>query len=135
MTCVSDDRDAARQALRAYVVGWYLSIPRYQLLLADAGWRDVANDLARLEIPRMWGATPDEMLADPRVAAGLSALPDEPLDEFTLAGSPQECHERLDQFVEWGVDAPTLNALPVQGDWLDGYRRAIAAFGSRRGAE
>jgi alkanesulfonate monooxygenase SsuD/methylene tetrahydromethanopterin reductase-like flavin-dependent oxidoreductase (luciferase family) len=133
MTCVDDDREAARQAMRTYVVGWYLAIPRYLRLLADAGWRDVANELARLEIPRMWGATPHEILANPKAAAGVALLPDELLDQFTLAGSPDECRERLDQFVEWGVDAPMVNPFPANDDWLDGCRTAIAAFASKEG--
>jgi alkanesulfonate monooxygenase SsuD/methylene tetrahydromethanopterin reductase-like flavin-dependent oxidoreductase (luciferase family) len=130
MTCVSDDRDAARQAMRTYVVGWYLPIPRYRSMLADGGWGDLADELTRLEIPRMWGATPEEILADPRAAAGVAALPDEVLDEFTLAGSPEECRERLGEFVAWGVDTPMLNPFPAHGDRLDGCRSVIRAFGS-----
>jgi alkanesulfonate monooxygenase SsuD/methylene tetrahydromethanopterin reductase-like flavin-dependent oxidoreductase (luciferase family) len=115
MVCVDDDAEVARAAMRHWLVDFYLSLPGYQELLAREGYEDVAN-------------TVREALGRGDVAGAEAAVPDGILDNFMLAGTPDDCRAKLREFVAWGTDLPILYPFPSREDWLDGYRRTIAAF-------
>lgn len=135
MTCVSDDSETARRAVRAHLVDWYLHQPRIQQVFADAGYRDMADEIRRHDPPHDTRGTVDEILAHPQARRAADAIPDQLIDEFTIAGTPQECRSKLDHFIGWGTDVPILYAYPANADWVDGYRAIIRAFAGDGAAE
>jgi alkanesulfonate monooxygenase SsuD/methylene tetrahydromethanopterin reductase-like flavin-dependent oxidoreductase (luciferase family) len=115
MACVDDDRDTAVAAMRYWLVEYYLHMKVYQGILTDNGWADEAKTILDAY---MRG---DKESAEAAVPQGL-------IDNFTITGTPQECREKLAEFVSWGTTMPILYAFPSRGDWRDGYRRTIEAF-------
>lgn len=128
MTCVSRDREAARRALRCYMIDYYLHLPSYQQGLAASGFPDVAKDLAACRPRGDSRRSVDEMLRDAAFRKAVDCLPDALLDTFTLAGTAEECRSRFETFVGWGIDVPILYAFPAAGDWVAGYRAVVEAF-------
>lgn len=132
MTCVSRDREAARRALRCYMIDYYLHLPSYQRSLAASGFPDVANDLAACRPRGDSRRSVDEMLRDASFRKAVECIPDALLDTFTIAGTADECRSRFQTFVGWGTDVPILYAFPAERDWTGGYRAVIDAFAPPR---
>jgi 5,10-methylenetetrahydromethanopterin reductase len=130
MTCVSDDSEAARRAMRAHLVDWYLHLPRIQQVFAEAGYEEMANEIRRCNPPHDTRGTVDEILAHPQARRAAEAIPEEVLEEFTIVGTPEECRSKLDQLVSGGTDVPILYAYPASADWSEGYRAVIRTFAS-----
>jgi alkanesulfonate monooxygenase SsuD/methylene tetrahydromethanopterin reductase-like flavin-dependent oxidoreductase (luciferase family) len=122
MTCVDDDRTVACDAMRHYLVDYYLNMPSYQRVMERAGYGEVVDTIR-------------DRLAHGDRAGAAAAIPDSLLDEFTIAGDPAECEQKLADFVSWGTREPILYAFPARGDWLAGYHRVIDAFAPRPAVE
>ncbi len=114
-TCVSDDRDHTRAAMRRHLLFPYLGLPYYQRLLATSGFEDVAQHVAR-------------RLDEGNVDAAAKAASDPVLDELTIAGEPDECRARLARWFEEGDDTPILYPFAANGDWRSTYAAAIRLF-------
>jgi alkanesulfonate monooxygenase SsuD/methylene tetrahydromethanopterin reductase-like flavin-dependent oxidoreductase (luciferase family) len=115
-TCVGEDEETARAALRARLVGTYLRRPLNRRLLAEAGFAGAARAVG-------------ERLAAGDAAGAEAALPPEAVDALGIAGTGAACRERLARFVAAsGVTEVVLYATPATGDWSEGYARAIEAF-------
>jgi alkanesulfonate monooxygenase SsuD/methylene tetrahydromethanopterin reductase-like flavin-dependent oxidoreductase (luciferase family) len=127
LTCVDEDRDAARHAMRAYLVDYYFHLPGVQDHLEASGYEEMEaiRDLAPIGDTK---AGIDIILSDPPRRKAAELISDRLLDDITLAGSPAECRERYNQIIGWGTDLPILYAFPVDGDWLGGYTAVIEAF-------
>jgi 5,10-methylenetetrahydromethanopterin reductase len=122
MTCVDDDRDAAVDAMKRWLVEYYLSMKVYQGILTDNGWGSEAETIL-------------DAFMRGDLAAGAEAVPDGLIENFTITGTPDECRRKLAEFVSWGTTMPILYAFPSGDDWRDGYRRAIETFaGAAAGA-
>jgi 5,10-methylenetetrahydromethanopterin reductase len=113
--CIDEDREAARAALRRHLFFPYLSTPYYQKLLAENGFAEAADAIR-------------STLASNGVDAAAKLVPDDALDAVAIAGAPEECAGRLDEFVRRGVDSPVLYPFPVEDDWAATYRRVVDVF-------
>ncbi len=49
-------------------------------------------------------------------------VPDEVVDDLVVHGSPEECREKIQRYVENGVDTPVLAILPLGMDSLEAAR-------------
>jgi probable F420-dependent oxidoreductase len=99
--CPTEDRDLAR-AVGRYAIAAYLTVPVYA---AFHEWLGRGEQLAGL-----W----DHWKAGDRPAA-LEAIPDSLIDELIVHGSPAECRDHIQRYVDNGVTTPVLAVLPVPG--------------------
>ena len=51
-----------------------------------------------------------------------AAIPDRVIDELIVHGSPEECREKIQQYVDNGVDTPVLMVLPFGIDAIAAAR-------------
>jgi probable F420-dependent oxidoreductase len=100
--CPTEDRDAAR-ALGRMLISSYLTVPVYA---AFHDWLGRGEVLAPMH--RLWAA-------GDRKGAN-AAIPDEVVDELVVHGSPDACRERLESYVNNGLDTPVIALLPTGGD-------------------
>jgi alkanesulfonate monooxygenase SsuD/methylene tetrahydromethanopterin reductase-like flavin-dependent oxidoreductase (luciferase family) len=113
--CVHEDREVARAWYRRYLASFYLPLPHYERLLAANGFPGVAEEVAaRLGAGDVDGAA--------------NAVPDEAVDELALAGTPEECVERLPGFFERGLTAAKLYPVPIEEDWRSAYLGTVERF-------
>jgi alkanesulfonate monooxygenase SsuD/methylene tetrahydromethanopterin reductase-like flavin-dependent oxidoreductase (luciferase family) len=128
-TCVADDGEAARRAMRAYLLDYYFHLPHYHKWLAELGYPDTANALREIGHQGDTKLNADDILADARTAEAAKSIPDALLDHLVIAGTPDQCQARIREVgLEWGTDLPILYVFPPYGDWEAGYRDAIAAL-------
>jgi probable F420-dependent oxidoreductase len=105
---------AARDALRP-AVGLYAGFfPRYNRLLAEAGFGDAVREIK------------DAFDRGGRDAAA-AKVPDELIDAVTLAGTPETCRERLDGYRRAGLALPIVSPRVSGGDGLAMAMAAIRA--------
>jgi probable F420-dependent oxidoreductase len=105
---------AARDALRP-AVGLYAGFfPRYNRLLAEAGFDDAVRDIK---------AAFDRGGRD----AAAAKVPDELIDAVALAGTPETCRERLDAYRRAGLALPILSPRVSGADGLASVTAAIRA--------
>jgi alkanesulfonate monooxygenase SsuD/methylene tetrahydromethanopterin reductase-like flavin-dependent oxidoreductase (luciferase family) len=116
--CLHEDRETARTAYRRYLASFYLRLPHYQRLFAANGFPEEAAEIER-------------RLARDDVAGAAAAIPDAAVDELALAGTPDECRERLPVFFERGLDAAKLYPVPIDQDWPAAYARTVELFAAR----
>jgi alkanesulfonate monooxygenase SsuD/methylene tetrahydromethanopterin reductase-like flavin-dependent oxidoreductase (luciferase family) len=132
-TCVCDDGEVARRALRAYLLDYYFHLPHYHKWLAELGFPDTANALREIGHVGDTKRNVDELLADPRCSAAADAIPAALLEKLMIVGTPEECRAKLHEMgKDWGTDVPILYAFPADGDWSAGYAATIDAFASDR---
>ena len=105
--CPNPDAEAVRGAGR-FLISSYLNVPVY------AAFHDWLGNGDRLQ-PR-W----DARKAGDRKQA-LAVIPDQVVDDLIVHGSPEECREHLQRYVDNGVTTPVLAILPFG---IDG-RQAI----------
>ena len=98
--CPSTDAEKVREQAR-FAIAAYLNVPVYA---AFHQW------LGREKLQGMW----DAWAAGDRKAA-LAAIPDEVVDELIIHGSPEECREHVQRYVEAGVDTPALSIMGFAG--------------------
>ncbi len=109
---VAETTAAARDALRP-AVGLYAGFfPRYNRLLAEAGFGDVVR------------AIKEAFDRGGRDAAA-AKVPDELIDAVALAGTPQTCRERIEAYRRAGLALPIVSPR-VSG--ADGLVMAMAAI-------
>jgi len=54
--------------------------------------------------------------------AALAAIPDEIVDELIVHGSPEECREHIQRYVDNGITCPALALLPFGYDQRQAIR-------------
>lgn len=97
--CPTAEVEYAR-ALGRRLITSYLTVPAYA---------EFHRWLGRGEILQpMW----DAWAAGDRAAA-LAAVPDDVVDALIVHGRPEECSERLQAYVDAGIDTPVLAMLPT----------------------
>ena len=102
------DADAVR-ALGRYAIAAYLNVPVYA---------EFHRWLGRGELLQpMW----DLWAAGDRKEA-LAAIPDSVVDELIVHGSPGECREHVQRYVENGITCPALALLPFGYDQRQAIR-------------
>jgi probable F420-dependent oxidoreductase len=92
------DADRARGVAK-FAIAAYMNVPVYR---AFHEW------LGRDEFQPMW----DAWSAGDRKGA-VAAIPDSIADALVIHGSPQECRERVQAYVDNGVTTPVIAVLPV----------------------
>jgi probable F420-dependent oxidoreductase len=100
--CPTEDADAAR-GLGRLLISSYLTVPVYK---AFHDW------LGREELLRPMH---EAWAAGDRKAAN-AAIPDEVVDDLIVHGSPEQCRERVAQYIESGLDTPAISVLPTGED-------------------
>ena len=93
---VSEDRDIARDELRRYVATYIQRFPRYRRLVSEAGFADEVQAMTQA-----W--------RDGRVEEALAMAPTGLVDSVALAGSPEECRERLQRYRDAGIKLPIVS--------------------------
>lgn len=100
--CPTEDREAARTAGRL-LISSYLTVPVYA---AFHDWLGRGELLAPMH--QAWAA-------GDRKAAN-AAIPDEVVDDLVVHGSPDECREKVQAYVDNGLDTPVMAIVPTGGD-------------------
>ena len=111
---VSSDREAALAAARpglAFYAGFF---PRYNRLIAESGFPDEAAAVARA-----WAAGD--------AAGAARAVTDEMIAATGIAGTPDECRERLDAYRDAGLDLPIISPFARGPDAKARFLAAIEA--------
>jgi alkanesulfonate monooxygenase SsuD/methylene tetrahydromethanopterin reductase-like flavin-dependent oxidoreductase (luciferase family) len=93
---VSDDRDEARDELRRYVASYVWRFPRYRRLVEEAGFAEEVRAIAQA-----W--------REGRTEDALDLAPPGLVDTVALAGSPEECRERLQLYRDAGIRLPIIS--------------------------
>jgi probable F420-dependent oxidoreductase len=96
--CPNPDADAVRGAGR-FVISSYLNVPVYAAFHEWLGRGELLTG--------MW----DAWKAGDRKAA-LAAIPDQVVDDLIIHGTPEECREHVQRYVDNGVTTPVLAVLP-----------------------
>lgn len=111
---VAKTATAARDALRP-AVGLYAGFfPRYNRLLAEAGFGDAVRDIK-------------EAFDRGGRDAAATKVPDELIDAVALAGSPETCRERIDVYRRAGLALPIVSPRVSASDGLAMAMAAIRA--------
>jgi alkanesulfonate monooxygenase SsuD/methylene tetrahydromethanopterin reductase-like flavin-dependent oxidoreductase (luciferase family) len=97
---VARSRGEALDVLRPAVALYAGFFPRYNRLLADSGFADEAR-----AIKQAWDR------GERGAIAGL--VPDAMVDAVTLAGTPEECRDRLASYRAAGLDLPIISPRPA----------------------
>jgi probable F420-dependent oxidoreductase len=106
--CPTEDVAAAR-ALGRMLISSYLTVPAYA---AFHDWLGRGEDLA--EMHRLWAA-------GDRKGAN-AAIPDHVVDDLVVHGSLDRCRERVQEYVEHGLDTPAIMVLPTGADQFEVVR-------------
>ena len=97
----SEDADAVR-AMGKFAIAAYLNVPVYA---AFHDWLGRGEQLA--DMWRLWKEGDRK--------AALAAIPDEVVDQLIVHGSPEQCREHVQRYVDNGVTTPALAILPFPG--------------------
>ncbi len=97
----SEDADTVR-AMGRFAIAAYLNVPVYAAFHQWVGRGDVLADMWRL-----WAAGDRK--------AALEAIPDEVVDQLIVHGSPAECRDHVQRYIDNGVTTPALAILPFPG--------------------
>lgn len=100
--CPTEDAEAAR-ALGRMLISSYLTVPVYA---AFHDWLGRGELLAPMH--ELWAA-------GDRKGAN-AAIPDEVVDDLIVHGSLDACRERVQAYVDRGLDTPVIALLPTGGD-------------------
>lgn len=102
------DRDTVL-AMGRYAIAAYLTVPVYAEFHKWMGRSE--------QLQPMW----DAWAAGDRKAA-LAAIPDSLVDELIVHGSPEECREHIQRYIDNGVTCPALALLPFGYDQRQALR-------------
>ena len=97
----STDADSVR-AMGRFAIAAYLNVPVYAAFHEWVGRGEVLADMWRL-----WKEGDRK--------AALEAIPDEVVDQLIVHGSPAECREHVQRYIDNGVTTPALAILPFPG--------------------
>lgn len=95
----SEDAETCRGIAR-FVIAAYISVPVYR---AFHEWLGRGELMAPFQ---------EKWAAGDRKGA-LEAIPDELVDDLVVHGAPEECRERIGEYVDSGITTPVLALLPV----------------------
>jgi probable F420-dependent oxidoreductase len=98
----TEDRDAVHKMGR-YAIAAYLNVPVYA---AFHDWMGRGDDLK--EMWRLWKEGDRQ--------AALAAIPDHVVDDLIIWGSPEQCKEHIQRYVDNGVTTPVVALLPFGYD-------------------
>jgi probable F420-dependent oxidoreductase len=104
----SDDADTVR-GMGRFAIAAYLNVPVYAAFHEWLGRGDRLGDMWRL-----WKE------GDRKGA--LAAIPDNVVDELIVWGSPEQCREHIERYVDNGVSTPALALLPFGYDQRQAIR-------------
>ena len=107
ITCVSEDSDNA--ILRAKkTLAFYISVGKiYREFLENNGFKNETNNIFN-EFKKS-GFTPNHELVTNSM-----------LDSLCISGTPEECKNKLQNFIDAGIDLPIIQFNPV-GDTLESF--------------
>ncbi|MEM7541411.1 MAG: LLM class flavin-dependent oxidoreductase [Pseudomonadota bacterium] len=105
ITAVHDDREAARRHAREVICHLYAPLPHpyYEFTMREHGFSQAADDLLRL-------------MPAGKLEAAIEAIPDDCIDQMTIAGTPEECRARIKTYSGLVDDLLLLNATPPGPD-------------------
>ncbi|GAA1945040.1 LLM class F420-dependent oxidoreductase [Amycolatopsis minnesotensis] len=106
--CPTEDADAAR-GLGRMLISSYLTVPVYAKF---HDWLGRGDALAPMH--EAWAAG-DRQRAN-------TVIPDEVVDDLVVHGSLDECRERVQSYVDSGLDTPVISVLPTGGDPFEQVR-------------
>ncbi len=106
--CPSTETDRVREMAR-FTANAYLNVPVYA---AYHEW--LGREALLSEMWTKWQA------GDRKGAA--AAIPDRVIDELIVHGSPEECRDKIQQYVDNGVDTPVLMVMPFGIDAIAAAR-------------
>lgn len=95
-TAVADTMAEARDQIRPGLALYAGFFPRYNRLMADHGFDNEANDIARA-----W--------EDGDRDAAIRSVSDSMIDATSVAGSAEYCRERLEEYRQSGIDLPIIS--------------------------
>ena len=102
------DRDTV-MAMGKFALAAYASVPVYAEFHKWLGRGDALEPFNRL-----W--------AEGDRKAATASIPDEVIDQLIVWGSPEQCRERIDQYIDNGVTTACLAILPFGLDQQQAYR-------------
>ena len=111
--CPSEDVETVRTFGRMAIAA-YLNVPVY------AAFHEWLGRGAQLK--PMWDAW---KVGDRKAAT--AAIPDEVVDDLVIHGSPAQCREHIQRYVDNGVTTPVLAVLPFGVDMSDAIRQLAPA--------
>ncbi len=105
ITAVASERETARRAAREAICHLYAPLPHpyYEYTMREQGFGAVADQLL-------------ELMPAGDVERAVAAIPDECIDELTIAGTPADCRARLASYNGVVDTLLLLNARAVHGD-------------------
>jgi probable F420-dependent oxidoreductase len=106
--CPNADTEQVR-AMARFAANAYLNVPVYAAFHEWLGREALLSE------------TWDKWKAGDRKGAA-AAIPDEVVDDLVVHGSPDECREKIQRYVDNGVDTPVLAILPLGMDPLEAAR-------------
>ncbi|MBI4233719.1 MAG: LLM class flavin-dependent oxidoreductase [Chloroflexi bacterium] len=110
LTCIiAQDRRQARETIREGVASYIGFFPRYRRLMAESGFPE------EVEAVRVAWAEGDK-------ARAARLVPDGLLDAVTVVGTPQECRERIQEYLKTGINLAIISPRVA----APGIRRADA---------
>ncbi|WP_247004272.1 LLM class flavin-dependent oxidoreductase [Halosolutus gelatinilyticus] len=118
-TTVTEDADEARAiGIQRNRTSLALRPP----LLADMGYEEIAEDT-----PIMWEMTFDEE-QERQLLAAAERIPDEAVDEVAISGDPERAIERIEAFIDAGVDNLVLIPVGDFGETMRHYEETIIPY-------
>lgn len=113
-TAVADSRAEAMEMMRPGLALYAGFFPRYNKLIASHGFEQEAADIAAaFKKGDMAGAT--------------RAVTDAMVDATSVAGTPEQCRERIGAYRESGIDLPIISPFVRGGDARARFVEAIEA--------
>ncbi|MDP9023574.1 MAG: LLM class flavin-dependent oxidoreductase [Actinomycetota bacterium] len=88
IVCISDDRDTAVREAKGQIA-FYGTTPNYRRVLGSGGDGHLTGDLRRV-----WATTGHDL------DALIAAVPDDVVERYAVAGTPDEVRDRLDAYAE-----------------------------------
>ncbi len=92
---ISANKEEALNSMRRPIATYVAHFPRYRKLMAEAGFVD------EVEAVRKAWQEGDQ-------ARALDLVPTELIKKITLAGTPEECQQRIAQYRDVGIDLPII---------------------------
>jgi alkanesulfonate monooxygenase SsuD/methylene tetrahydromethanopterin reductase-like flavin-dependent oxidoreductase (luciferase family) len=113
-TCVSDDIDEAKAALRRSMASYWL-LPNYRAYWKETGY---AEEMA----------TAEKIVAEGRAAEMHNYLTDRWLADCTLYGPPARIREGVEAWREAGITTPVLVPISADGNQTAALKAVFKAF-------
>ena len=116
---VANNMDVARDRLRGAVSSYVGFFPRYRRLIAESGFSEEVE-----AIRRAW------VNEGEKVATKL--VPDNLVDMVSIAGTPEGCRERVEEYRRNGITLPIIFPSGGEGDRKRAVMDAIEACAPTR---